>query len=657
MLYVKPNELWNLGKQYVHNWKLFAISIAGCLLLATAFIMIKSKKFEVYTSVDITDGGTSSNMMAALAKSSGFGDILGMGGTEVDNEIVIMASHHVIRNAVKQIGMNVTYESRPKLRRVTYWGDSPVLLSTDTPEFSDTLQIGLKWTIALSADGKKADIRLKSSPAGDILFDKDDVALPATIETGWGKFDVKTSEYFKPGKAQKIRATWYSYTNIAQSLMTRINYGLVEKKAHVVMISHQDANPNRTIALLNAIVDEYERYTIEMKNNATLRNMDFVQERIDTVSVELAQLDAAVENFKKLNKISDVELQAALAVQKSTELEQQQLQLELGMNNISMLQKYLSDPANTYAPLPMASNAQSESTNRAIAEYNAELAALLELKMTTQGSNPRLQTMERALEQHKQALGLTFANVLKELEYQRKRLNEKDHQLSGMVNGIPEVEREYVNLKRRQELKQKVYLMLLSQQEQNAVNLSIDAPKAHRVDEAYVNVQPAGPSKLVVLAIALFMGLFLPMALLKVLDMVNPLLHSPEQVRLLDGLQPDIHLIGSRQSDVDQLAYAIAQRGQDGPAKVTYMSMQGEADDLYASVCERMGRFAFAQNVKFSNTLPFIESPEAMFALADSQLAVIAVKEGKTKADYLKYIETLAQKELLKNVIIAYITK
>lgn len=657
MLYVKPNELWNLGKQYVRNWKLFAVSVAGCLLLATAFILIKSKKFEVYTSVDITDGGTSSNMMAALAKSSGFGDILGMGGTEVDNEIVIMSSHHVIRNAVKQIGMNVTYESRPKLKRVTYWGDSPIEISTATPDFSDTLQIGLKWTFALSEDGKKADIRLKSSPKGDVLYDKDDVVLPATIETGWGKFDVRTTEYFKPGKQAKIRATWYSYTNIAQSLMSRINFGLIEKKAHVVMISHEDANPNRTIALLNAVVDQYERYTIEMKNNTTLRNMDFIQERIDTVSVELAELDAEVENFKKLHKISDVDVQTALALQKSNELEQQQLQLELGLNNISMLQKYLSDPANRYAPLPLVSITQSESTNRAIADYNNALTALEELKMNTQGSNPRLQTMERALEQNKEALALTFGNVRKELEYQRKRLNEKDHQLSGMVNGIPEVEREYVNLKRRQELKQKVYLMLLSQQEQNAVNLSIDAPKAHRVDEAYVNVQPSGPSKLVVLVIALFMGMFLPMALLKVLDILNPLLHSPEQVRLLDGVQPDIHVIGDSKGDIDQLAYAIAQKGKDGPAKVTYMSMQGEADDLFEAVSERMGQFAFAANVRLSNTLPFIESPEAMFALADSQLAVIAVREGKTKADYLKYIETLAQKELLKNVIIAYLTK
>lgn len=656
MLYVKPNELRILWRQYVKNWWMFAVSVGGCLLLALAFTLIKSQKFEVYTSVDIADGGGSSNMMAAMAKNSGFSDILGMGGTEVDNEIVIMSSHHVIRNAVKRIGMNVTYDSRPKLKRVTYWGDCPIEITNDTPGFSDTLSVGLYWKVKVSADGKKADIVCKNSQKKK-LYDKDDVALPATVETGWGTFQINTTQYFVPGEKQKFSASWYSYTNIAQGLMNRLTYGLIEKKAHVVMISNEDVNPNRTISLLNAIVDEYERFTIETKNDAVIRNMDFVQERIDTVAAQLAALDAQLEAFKKANKISDVEKQAALVVQKSSDIEDMLLQLELGINNIDMLQKYLNEPTNRYAPLPLATNAKAEGTNIAIQEYNAALNKLNELKLTTSASNPTIQSMERALEQSRQALSLTFDNAKRDLEFSAKRVGEKDRKLSGMVNGIPEVEREYVSLVRKQELKQKVYLMLLSQQEQNSVNLSVDAPKAHRVDEAYVNVLPSGPSRGIVLIIGLFLGLFMPMAFLKVKDMLNPLLNSPEQIRLLDGLEPDIHLIQDNDSDMDQLAYSIAQSGKNGQAKVTFMTLQGEAEGLYDGIIQRIGRFANAENVNVKNTPAFIESPEAMYELANSNLAVIGVQEGKTEVDHLKYIETLAQKELLKHVIIAYIAK
>lgn len=654
MLYVKPNELRILWKQYVKNWWMFAISVVGCVLLALAFVMIKSKKFEVYTSIDITDGGGSSNMMAAMAKSSGFSDILGMGGTEVDNEIVIMSSHHVIRNAVKRIGMNVSYDSRPKLKRVTYWKDQPIEITTDNPCFSDTLGVGLYWTVKVSADGKKADIFCKNS-LKDELYDEDDVALPATVETAWGTFHIDTTSYFKPGKSQKIKASWNSYTNVAQYLMTQVEYGLIEKKAHVVMISHKDVNPNRTIDLLNAIVDEYERYTIETKNNTIVRNMDFVQERIDTVAIELAALDAQVEAFKKANKISDVEMQASLAVQKSSDVEDQLLQIELGYNNITMLQKYVNDPNNRYAPLPLATNTKAESANNAIHEYNSALSALTELKLSSSASNPSVQTLERQLEKARQALVLTFDNVKRDLEYSRKRVSEIDRKISGMVSVIPEVEREYVNLVRKQELKQKVYMMLLSQQEQNSVNLSVDAPKAQRVDEAYVNVLPSGPSKGIVLIIGLFIGLFIPMAFLKLRDLLNPRLNSPEQIRLLDGLEPDIHIIHDSETDLDQLTYSIAQSGKNGAAKVTFMTLKGEAAELFDEVEQRIGRFAFAENVTLTNTQAFVESPQAMYELANSQLAVIGVKQGKTEVDHLKYIETLAQKELLKHVIIAYL--
>lgn len=656
MLYIKTNELKELWKSCKKNWWLFCLSFLGCMAIASVFIFVKSKKFEVYTSVNITDSGIGGDMMAAMAKSSGFGDILGVGGTEVANEMVIMESHHVLYNAVKATGYNVMYSSRPFIKRRNYWKDTPLLITALDENYNDTLLEGLSWKVKMAADGSKANIYCKTVNHG-VIYDKDNIALPAEIQTDWGRFRLEKTEFFEPGKSLKVMVNWFSYTNVAQMLMKELEIRLIDKKANIVQLSYKDAVPPRCAALLNAIVASYEQYGIEAKNRSSQISMDFLQQRIDTVNHELSQLEYAIEQYKIDHKIGDVERQVHLTISKASELESTITNLEILIGNLNELENYLDNPAHQFDPLPIVATG-SEDAAKAIMEYNAALSEYLDLKRNTTANNPSYIAAQEMIAGTREALRLTIHTAKSNAQSTMSRLAKKSNQLLGMVNSIPTVEREYVELKREQELKQKVYLMLLTQQEQNALNISMDQPKSQLVDEAYVNVLPSGPKAIVVLAIALFFALFLPLAWFRFLAMICPTLQSPEQLKKLEGFSGDIHTLSDgNNEDIKQLCLELISRAQHKDQSVVLLSMQDEERQslIAQSIQDTLASMKpSAHAIVLKETPAFTQKSDVMYELPHADLALLVVRKGITRLEHLSYIETLIEKQLLNQLLTAF---
>lgn len=649
MLYVNQNELKALWAQYKRNWWLFAISICGCLLLAVAFVKVKNKRFEVYTTINILEGNATSNMAASMAKSSGFGDILGVGGSEVDNEIVILSSHNVLYNAVKETGYNVVYTRRPVLKKVTYWKDQPIELTTESTIFSDTLGPSLYFTIKLNAEGSRADIYCKNSNRVKVC-DLEDVPIPGDFETLWGKFHLATTSTYEKGESMKVKVTWNSYTNVAQNLQHDMQFGLANKKGHVVTISNKDVNPGRSIDLLNAIIHQYDRYTIQAKNLSTTWNMEFMQNRLDTISQELSALESSIEEYKQKHNLSHVETQTSIAIQKANSVEERLLNLQISYETISQLEAFAKSPENQYSLLPYALGQRAGGVAEVINEYNTAIDSYIALKQTALPNNPSVVQAERTLKNARTALLLSIEAEKKAMESIMKETKKQEGKLNGMVNTIPTIEREYVDLERQKEIKQRIYLMLKSQQEQNALAMSMDTPKGILVDEAYVDVLPSGPSTKLILAAALIMALLLPMCWLRLLDWIKPTLSSPDAFLKMDGISADIYTLDGSDTDYRMLAQAI---NTYHSGRAILLSMQGEAEEIAQPIAQALS--ILNSDVKLIETPAFVEKPDAMFELSDAAVAVLVGKQDVTLNANKVYIETLSKKGLLRNLLVAYI--
>lgn len=575
MLYIKENEIVRLLRLSLKHWKLFVLSFIGCFALAGMYLLIKNKQWNVTTSVAISDtAGASSSMAGMMAKSAGFGDLLGIGGSVVDNEIVIMKSHTVLYEAVKELGLNVMYTNRPKLKRKVYFQDSPLELISDSPIMGDTLNMGLTFKIKVSADGKRAEIYGKTAKRKTFVDIEAD--LPAHFDTDWGSFTLRTTEFYEPGETMRMKIMYGSYSATAQSLLEDLEYDLIDKKANVISISLKDINPTKTKALLNTIVKKYETYSLQAKNYQTEFTMNYLQRRIDSVSKELTDLEYAIENYKQNNKLSDLDAEMEVTIKQASSLREQQVAVETQYEIISQLEDYVKNPTNNYEPIPLNLGVEAAGATSALSEYNTLIQEYKHLILTTKGNNPSLNALKLQIDVARQGVVSTIESVKHGIDFTRRQINDQIATFESKVKSMPRQEREFIDLKRQQEIKQQVFVMLLAQQEQNMVNLIADAPKAQLVDKAYVYALPVAPKPKLILAIAFVFALFLPIVWLKFTSMMRKTIHDPEELKSIEGIR-EIHCMTGTEEDMRRLRSDILDHLERCNGKIiTCFSMQND---------------------------------------------------------------------------------
>ena len=74
---------------------------------------------------------------------------------------------------------------------------------------------------------------------------------------------------------------------------------------------------------------------------------------------------------------------------------------------------------------------------------------------------------------------------------------------------MPTQEREFINIKRQQLIKEELYLFLLQKKEENAITLAVATPKGQIVDKAYNINKPVGATRLMLLSFSILIGLLL----------------------------------------------------------------------------------------------------------------------------------------------------
>lgn len=93
--------------------------------------------------------------------------------------------------------------------------------------------------------------------------------------------------------------------------------------------------------------------------------------------------------------------------------------------------------------------------------------------------------------------------------YAREDLKKQEDYFMSRIKGMPTQEREFVNIKRQQAIKQELFLFLLQKKEENDLTLSITTPNAQIVDAAYIKTKPIAPNLKVVLLLSFLISIIL----------------------------------------------------------------------------------------------------------------------------------------------------
>ncbi len=487
-------HIGELFKLFIRYWKIYIPIGIICLIGAIIFILITPKQYDIIAKMQLL--GDKQGMISELKmlKSSGIGGLLGGGGNGIntEDEILIITSRNNLTEVIRQTEYQVETKIRKNLKEIP-------LDKTEVPIsyiFSESLLdiINAPITIKLNViNNKIKKITVKSSLFETITFENQ--SLPFKIILPLGTITI-THQH---SNINGIFTTEISPLQKAYEDLTKMIYiKPSETTSGIIELSCRATNKQKAYRLLNAIMDRYNQYSRIVKVNEVSSNSAFVKNRLDSVTLELAILEHQIEKYKQVNKMPDPSAYSSITYYGNKETEKLILETETRMHMLDYVITYMKKASNVYSAIPIVDGAGE----KAIMIYNQLILDRQRLLQSSESNNPALQLVENQLKEQRKILIESVESVRQNIQISLDALYKKDIALSKQVDKLPTQEREFIEMKRQQRIKETMYLFLMQKiQEKELIN-SPDELAGRVIDQAYGSYKPVFPKKSIVLIIA-----------------------------------------------------------------------------------------------------------------------------------------------------------
>ena len=166
---------------------------------------------------------------------------------------------------------------------------------------------------------------------------------------------------------------------------------------------------------------------------------------------------------------------------------------ETQLEIVDWVREFVIDSKNNYALIPLNIGLRDKNVLEGLQQYNNLLLTRTRLQINTHEINPTIEAYNEQLEIMRDNLILTIKNLKAGLMLARNDLKKQEDFFNSRLKKMPKQEREFVEIKRQQLLKQELYLYLMEKKEKNSLAVAIPDPKSDIIDYAYVQKDPVSP--------------------------------------------------------------------------------------------------------------------------------------------------------------------
>lgn len=529
---------FNIGvllKHFLLNWKLFAVSIVLCLILAVFYIYNSTNVYQVSAKILMQDDekGSFASQMDMLAD---FG--YQSGNSNVENEIEVLNSMSVVSGAVLQSGLYISYYT-PKMIGYTpiYKAASPV---NATIEMSDLEKLASSLNIELNVNEDSLYVvsyKYLNENEGLDIESEDEVIreFPYLLQTVKGGILLAKND--NVDKCDNVKIVISPLRATAGAYKSSLGVMPVSKTASVAIIATNTAVPANGIDFIGALIDSYNKVTNDDKRQVAEATQEFLTSRIDEIKGDLTEKEGNLASYKQTNQLLNPEIDAPQTLRNKDEYVKKMEEMEIVMKNSRFLNGFVNNPKNDLQSIPSTMGLTNDpSLSNLIVKYNNEVAVRNQLLLTATAENPalKLQTemvrglqndIREALKAFNESLTLQY-NALKSLAYE----------YTSRLRKSPEMERSLKSIVREADIKSQLYVMLLQKYEENALTLAVTANNLRCIDPAMCSSAPIAPRKNLILMVALFMGVLIPSLYIYIKELVRTKIATPEEVQSLTTL-------------------------------------------------------------------------------------------------------------------------
>ncbi len=520
-------KVWSI---IVLNWYWIIFSTLLCVSLAYVYLRYQHPVYQSSTKVLIKDEGASRggngkamDQLGIITNTNGF-----------ENELEILTSTAVATRAVKALKLYVTYTMQGRVSEAELYKTSPIVVDLEDTR-QELLQKPIPIVINKHGEGVRVDVTLPSrvNPEGETIT-RDITVFPASITTKVGKIlFTRNPGYDLPER--QLNVVIYPPVMMGRMYAHKLSVSPTSKMTTVAVLSLRDTQWERANDYLQQLVESYNEDANEDKNEVARKTEAFINERIEIIQGELDTTEGDLEGFKRSNQLINLPTDASQALNQSTDFQKQQVDIQTQMALVQGLLDYVHNPNNDKELIPANLGITDAGTNSMIKEYNDKLLVRNRLAASSSEEAPAVQQLNAEVSALWSAVEQQLRGIYRDLQVRKNSIDSQLAHFSSKVSNTPTQERVLNNIGRQQEIKANLYLTLLNKREENYISLASTANKARIIDMPQLGGKVSPKSQIIMLGAFLF-GLFFPLALFYLLELLRFRINGREDIEKLTNI-------------------------------------------------------------------------------------------------------------------------
>ena len=476
----------NLISRFSPHWPLFLLLTILSLAGAWLYLQYATPLYETNARILIKDEKKGSENSQALESLNQLTP-----KTTIDNEMEVLQSKTIVHEVVKNLGLYASVFSEHRFGNQLIYEASPIKILAQNPgELVETEKI------YFSANQNAVTIQKKSYPFNQW----------ANTPFGRLKFMPNTNQNKRLTEG-KLYFVLMSPKEVVNNISTNLKVEPANKLSSIVNIKYNDESPSRGEDVVNEIIKVYNSSILDEKNMLARNTTQFIDKRITQVEAELLGIENKLQNYRSNQGAIDVGTQGKLYLENVSANDQKVSEINMQLSVLSQVENYVRSKDLASGIVPSTVGVNDPGLTQMIKNvYELQMEAE-SLRKTTGENNPVIISYRDQIQKIKPQILENIQNQRRSLSASKGNLTSTNRGYSSTLQALPETERNLVDIKRNEGIKNDIYVFLLQKREETALSYISNVPGSKIVDRAESSVFPVSPKKKMVYLAALMFAL------------------------------------------------------------------------------------------------------------------------------------------------------